>query len=91
MVKPNVEWTLDTSNLPEGITFGMYIQSVVAGGVAEAAGVSPGDILLECDGIEVRYSYNLRAALGEVIIGSGEEVILKVYRNGEIVTLKAVF
>ena len=41
--------------------------------------------------VEVRYSYNLRAALGEVIIGSGEEVILKVYRNGEIVTLKAVF
>lgn len=85
------ESLMNQYNLPEGITFGMYIQSVVAGGVAEAAGVLPGDILLEFDGIEVRYSYNLRAALGEVIIGSGEEVILKVYRNGEIVTLKAVF
>ena len=85
------ESLMNQYNLPEGITYGMYIQSVVAGGVAEAAGVLAGDILLEFDGIEVRYSYNLRAALGEVIIGSGEEVVLKVYRNGQIVTLKAVF
>ena len=85
------ESLMNQYNLPEGITYGMYIQSVVAGGVAEAAGVLAGDILLEFDGIKVRYSYNLRAALGEVIIGSGEEVVLKVYRNGQIVTLKAVF
>ena len=85
------DYLLETYPIPEGITYGIYIAEVDKGGVGEACGMKPGDIIVEFDGKKITYSYELRAAMGEVIIGSGEEINVVVYRDGEYITLKAVF
>ena len=77
--------------IPEGITYGIYIAEVDKGGVGDICGMKAGDIIVEFDGKKITYSYELRAAMGGVIIGSGEEINVVVYRNGEYITLKAVF
>lgn len=78
-------------NVPDGLEYGFYINEVNAGGVAEAAGVQVGDILIEFNGVPTKYSYNIRAELGKFIIGSGQTAELKVLRNGEEVTLSVTF
>lgn len=84
-------YLLDYYPIPEGITYGMFVAEVDTGGVGEKAGMKPGDIIVEFNGLKIAYSYELRAALGGVIIGSNEEISIIVYRDGEYVTLKAVF
>ena len=86
----NKELTNDYQ-IPSEYNYGVYIVEVTTGGVASVAGVNPGDVILEFNGIKLFYSYELRAALNEIIIGSGEEVVLTVYREGKIIELKAVF
>ena len=78
-------------NIPEGITYGMYINEVTAGGLADIAGMKPGDILLKVDGNELRYSYVLRAQLGKMIYGSGDSFDFTVYRDGKEIVLTVVF
>ena len=85
------EYLMNDYPIPEGITYGIYIAEVDKGGVGDKCGMKPGDIIVEFDGKKITYSYELRAAMGEVIIGSGEEINVVVYRNGEYITLKAVF
>ena len=80
-----------TYKIPSEYNYGIYVNEVSYGGVAQIAGVKTGDVILEFNGIKLFYSYELRAALGEIIIGSGEMVNLKVWRNGEIIELEAVF
>lgn len=77
--------------IPDGIKYGAYVEEVTSGSVASKAGVQIGDIILELNGVRPYYSYELRAALNEIIIGSGEEISVIVYRNGKEVELKAVF
>lgn len=77
--------------VPEGLEYGFYVNNVTQGGVANKAGVLAGDIIIEFDGDPIRYSYQLRAKLGEFIIGSGEQTTIKVLRNGEEVTLTVTF
>ena len=87
----NNDYILSQYPIPEGITYGIYIAEVDPGGVGDACGMMPGDIIVEFDGKRIAYSYELRAAMGEVIIGSNEEINVVVYRDGEYITLKAVF
>ena len=87
----NNEYLQTEYPIPDGITYGIYIAEVDRGGVGDICGMKPGDIIVEFDGKKITYSYELRAAMGEVIIGSGEEINVVVYRNGEYITLKAVF
>ncbi len=79
------------SSIPDGLEYGFYVSDVTAGGVAHMAKVQIGDILLEFNGVTTKFSYQLRAELGKFIIGSGEKAYLKVYRNGQIITLEVVF
>ena len=76
--------------IDEGITFGIYIVEVNEG-VAKIAGVQPKDILVQINGVNIYYTYILRAELGKFAIGSGDECEIVVYRNGEYITLKVVF
>ena len=85
------DYLLSTYPIPEGITYGIYIAEVDEGGVGDKCGMKAGDIIVSFDGKKITYSYELRAAMGEVIIGSGEEINVVVYRDGEYITLKAVF
>ena len=68
-----------------------YINEVTAGGLADIAGMKPGDILLKVDGNELRYSYVLRAQLGKMIYGSGDSFDFTVYRDGKEIVLTVVF
>ena len=78
-------------NIPEHIKYGFYVSVVDKGGVAEKAKVQVGDILLEFNNVEIRYSYQVRAELGKFLIGSGQIAEIKVYRNGEVITLYCEF
>ena len=78
-------------SVPDGLEYGFYVNKITEGGVADKAGVQPGDILIEFANEPIRYSYQLRAKLGEFIIGSGEQTTIKVLRNGEEVTLTVTF
>lgn len=76
--------------LPAGITYGMVVFEVNPG-VALQAGVQPHDIILEFNGLDTNFSYELRSEISKFMLGSGESAELKVYRNGSIVTLTIVF
>lgn len=78
-------------NIPEHIRYGFYVNVVDKGGVAEKAKVQVGDIILEFNNVEIRYSYQVRAELGKFLIGSGQIAEIKVYRNGEVITLYCEF
>lgn len=77
--------------IPDHIKYGFYVNVVDKGGVAEKAKVQVGDILLEFNNVEIRYSYQVRAELGKFLIGSGQIAEMKVYRNGEVITLYCEF
>ena len=77
--------------LPEEIEFGFYVVEVVESGVAYKAGVQVNDIIVKFNDVNVVYSYELRAELGNFIIGSGQTTTIVVYRNGEFVTLEVTF
>lgn len=79
------------ASIPDGLEGGFYVDEVISGGVAEAAKVKKGDIIVEFNGVPIKFSYQMRAELGKFIIGSGQVATIKVYRNGEIVSLEVVF
>ena len=91
MVKDIINQEYTDVTLPDGISYGCYIAEVTSGGVASVAGVEVGDIILEFNGVKIFYSYEIRAALNKIIVGSGDEVSIIVYRDGKEVELKAVF
>lgn len=80
-----------TYNVPESINYGFYVSEVNNPGVGYTAGIKVNDIILEIDDQIINYSYELRIMINEHIVGAGDEMIIKVYRDGKIVTLKAVF
>lgn len=81
----------DEYEIPEEITTGIFVSDVTPGGVGEKGGILPNDIILTFNGTDVTNSLILRAELGQIIVGSNQEIIVEVYRNGEIVTLKLIF
>lgn len=85
------DYLLEYYPLPEGVKSGFYVAEVTEGGVGSAAGMHVGDIIIEFDGQKISYTYELRMMLNEVIIGSNEEHLIVVNRNGTLITLKVVF
>jgi len=84
---PNMEKVLGDTNLE----YGFYVNKITEGGLASIAGVEIGDILLEFNGVNTKYSYMLRAELGKFMYGSGQTADLKVLRNGVEITLTVTF
>ncbi len=67
---------------------GMMVVSLADGGPAAAAGVLPGDIMLDLDGTPVRRARALAAAMGPDRIGQG--VTLRLLRAGALQTLSVI-
>ncbi len=67
---------------------GMMVVSLADGGPAAAAGVLPGDIMLDLDGTPVRRIRALAAAMGPERIG--QSVTLRLLRAGALQTLTVV-
>jgi serine protease Do len=61
--------------------YGFYI-SEVNQGIAREAGVIAGDIILKFNNVEMRYIHMFRAAIANLIIGSGDIIPIVVVRNG---------
>lgn len=76
--------------LPDGITYGMVVFEVNEG-VALTSGVLELDIILEFNGVQTNFSYELRSEISKFMLGSGDTAELKVYRDSSIVTLTIVF
>lgn len=84
----------------EGVTLGVFpdysytgegfrIENVRGGGPADRAGIQPGDIMLEIGGITIRDIYGYMDALGNFF--SGDEIVVKVRRSGEIIEMPLTF
>ncbi|HVC63211.1 MAG TPA: S1C family serine protease [Acetobacteraceae bacterium] len=78
----------DSLRAAAGRDSGMMVVSLAAGGPAAAAGVLPGDIMLDLDGTPVRRARALAAAMGPERIGHG--VTLRLLRAGALQTLSLV-
>jgi serine protease Do len=68
-------------------TQGILIRSVEKGTPAEQAGIEPGDIVTEVDGVPVRNESHFREMIADK--GPGATVTLKVLRDGKSITVKA--
>lgn len=68
---------------------GVYIEDVVSGSPAEAAGILKGDVILYFDGQKIVDSGDIRILIGEQKEGGKAEV--KILREGEEITLEVTF
>lgn len=67
---------------------GVYISNIISGSAAEEAGLESGDIITGFDGKEIKTPYQLIAQMQRHDVG--DEVILKIYRNGSFLDIKIV-
>lgn len=65
------------------VAAGAYVDSVVPGSPAEAAGIKKGDIIIELNGKKlVQNEFELSQAISENKVG--DKIVLRVWNNGEI-------
>lgn len=73
----------DTLNLPEDVTQGVVVNSVVEGSAAEKAGMEQFDVIVEMDGVAITDIIELRQYLyNEKKIG--DTMTVSAYRDGEL-------
>ncbi|WP_142830276.1 S1C family serine protease [Planococcus soli] len=73
----------ETLNLPEDVTTGVVVNSVVDGSAAAAAGMEQFDVIVEMDGVAITDIIELRQHLyNEKTIG--DTMTVSAYRNGEL-------
>ena len=68
-----------------GMPLGAYVDSVIAGSAAEAAGMQPRDIIISIDDTVIQNYNDLRKALRQY--RANDEAVITVYRSGEYVEL----
>ncbi|MFA6843040.1 MAG: trypsin-like peptidase domain-containing protein [Bacilli bacterium] len=81
----------DMLTIPDGLDYGFYINDVTENGVADKAGILPGDIIIKFNGADTRYSYVLRAELSHFNVDSGETTEIVALRNGTEITITVTF
>lgn len=69
-----------------GLTKGIYVDSVQKNSPAESAGLQPGDVIVEIEGQKVETMDELNAIKNNKNIG--DEITLKVYRKSNEMTIK---
>ena len=67
---------------------GVYISKIIPGYAADKAGLKEGDVITEFDGKEIKTPYQLIAQMQRHDIG--DEVIIKIYRNGSFLDIKVI-
>ncbi len=77
--------------IPAGITYGLYVREVTAGGLGSQAGLQAGDIILSFDDVSINYTYLFRIILVKHNVGSGDVVPMIIYRNGSQMTIHVTF
>lgn len=77
--------------LPEDATYGLYVSDVAVNSVGAIGGILQNDIILSFNGVDLYRSLALRAELGKIIVGSSQEIIITVLRNGEVISLTLIF
>jgi serine protease Do len=87
----NYPGTYPEYKIPENLDYGFYIKDVEVGGIAYAAGLLPGDIVIKFNHVEMRYSYILRAEISKFLIGSGDIVEMEIYRDNKIMKINVVY
>ncbi|HHU56602.1 MAG TPA: PDZ domain-containing protein [Acholeplasmataceae bacterium] len=78
-------------NIPSDINYGLLVDSVEPNSPAGKANIKKGDIILYFNGVQIRYTHQLRNELNKLVNTSGKQIEIVVYRDGEEITLKAVF
>lgn len=76
--------------IPENVKTGLYITAITKDSVCEGI-LQKDDILIEFNGRSLRKSTDIRVELGQIVVGSGISIPVKVIRNGEEVELSLVF
>lgn len=76
-----------TLRLPEEVTTGVVITDVIANSPAAKAGAKQYDVIVEMDGQKIETSIDLRKYLYNEK-KTGDDLTLKVYRQGQLVELK---
>ena len=82
-VTPDIREALDMS-----VEQGAVVTSVLPGSAAELAGLEVSDVIVEIDGKAVTSGRELRNIVG--LLRQDQEVDLRLYRNGEFMTVAAV-
>ena len=77
--------------IPSNVKTGLYVTAVVAGSVAEKGGLLADDIIVSFNGVNLVESLQLRAELNKIVVGSGEEILVKVIRDGKEIEVTLVF
>ncbi len=85
-VGPVPEALGDYLGLPPG--YGLMVQDVLGGSLADRAGIEPKDILLEVNGVRIRDVEDVKNGLS--LSGPGAKVKITVIRKGRKVVLEAV-
>lgn len=65
---------------------GAYVQSLVAGGAAEAAGIQVGDLIVAVDGQDIRSFEQLRGVISAY--SPGDTVAVEIERGDEVLTVE---
>lgn len=78
---------MDSSVTQYGIPVGAYVREVVDGYCAAKAGVQAGDVIIRLGGYDVGSTSDLTRALRK--FEAGDEVIIEVFRAGQVHQLKA--
>lgn len=90
LIKTDYTHSEEKYNIPEGVKTGLYIKEVNPGSVADGK-LMVDDILMKFNGVSIRKTSELRAILGQIVVGSGEVVPVEVLRNGELITVELIF
>ncbi len=83
-----LEGSVPDIEVPENITYGLYVDSIDDTGYAHGK-LEVGDIILEINDVKITKTQDFRAELGMVL--SGEDVLFKVFRDGKELEVVIVF
>lgn len=72
------------------LKYGLYITAVEEASVSFGR-LLPDDILVEFNGVTLKTSLMLRGELNKIVVGSGDKIICKVYRNSKLVEVEITF